>query len=161
MLIRNTRASDIDEVMKIYATAREFMIKTENPNQWGLTHPRRELIESDIANNNAYAVEENGEIIGVFFFKIADDPTYKIIYDGEWIKSGEYGVIHRIAVKYQGRGVASFVYNHCFNIIGNLKIDTHKCNLPMQRSLIKNGFKRCGIIHLESGDERIAFQKVK
>jgi hypothetical protein len=30
----------------------------------------------------------------------------------------------------------------------------------MQRSLEKNGFARCGIIHLASGDERIAYQKV-
>jgi hypothetical protein len=30
----------------------------------------------------------------------------------------------------------------------------------MQKCLIRNGFKYCGIIYLESGAERIAFQKI-
>ena len=161
MLIRNTTLSDIEEVMQIYASAREFMRKTGNANQWGNTHPARELIEADIENEVGYVVEENNEIIGVFFFKIGDDPTYKKIHGGDWIHDGEYGVIHRIAVKYRGRGIVDYVYDQCFKQIQNLKIDTHKDNIPMQKSLAKNGFKRCGIIYLESGDERIAYQKVE
>ena len=39
------------------------------------------------------------------------------------------------------------------------QIDTHKDNIPMQRVLLRNGFVYCGIIHLENGDERIAYQK--
>ena len=160
MLIRNTRPEDIDAVMKIYAEAREFMRQTGNANQWGNGHPARDLIESDIANNDGYVVEDMGEIIGTFFFKIGEDPTYKRIYDGEWVQDGEYGVIHRIAVKYHGRGIVKFVYDHCYDLINSLRIDTHRDNIPMQRSLEKSGFRRCGIILLASGDERIAFQKV-
>lgn len=160
MLIRNTEAHDLEAVMEIYASAREFMRDNGNGSQWGQTHPRRELIEADIENKNGYVVEENDEIVGTFFFKIGEDPTYKVIHGGEWIKDGEYGVIHRIAVKHHGRGIVGFVYNHCFEIINNLRIDTHKDNIPMQRSLEKAGFKYCGIIHIDSGDERIAYQKV-
>lgn len=29
----------------------------------------------------------------------------------------------------------------------------------MQKTLIKNGYRVCGTIYLENGDERIAFQK--
>ena len=108
-----------------------------------------------------YVVEENNEIIGAFFFKIGIDPTYVNIHDGEWINDNEYGVIHRIAVKYHGRGIADYIYKQCFKQIQNLKIDTHRDNIPMQKSLTKNGFKRCGIIYLESGDERIAYQKAE
>ena len=161
MRIRKTLPTDIDAVMEIYAIAREFMRNTDNKNQWGTTHPRREVIESDIANADGYVVEENGEIIGTFFFKIGDDPTYESIYNGNWVNEDRYGVIHRIAMKYQGRGIASFVYNYCFNRIRNLKIDTHERNIPMQHSLIKNGFVRCGIIYLESGDMRVAYQKAE
>ena len=161
MLIRNTTASDIDEVMRIYASAREFMRECGNASQWGNSHPARELIEADVANKTGYVVEENSEIIGTFFFKIGEDKTYKKIYNGKWLCGGEYGVIHRIAVKYHGRGVVGFVYNHCFNIINNLRIDTHRDNTPMQRSLEKAGFKYCGVIYLENGDERIAYQKAK
>ena len=160
MLIRNTTYEDLDEVMSIYAVARDFMRSTDNGSQWGTTHPRRELIESDIEKKCSYVVEENGEILGVFFFRTGNDPTYETICDGKWLDDDEYGVIHRIAMKYQGRGVATFVYNHCFNIINNLRIDTHERNLPMQHSLTKNGFVKCGTIYLESGDSRIAYQKV-
>ena len=160
MKIRNTRPSDLDAVMEIYGIAREFMRANKNANQWGSMHPKRELIVSDIADNDSYVVEENGEIIGTFFFKVGDDPTYETIYDGKWIDSGKYGVIHRIAMKYQGRGIASFVYDYCFNMISNLRIDTHADNIPMQRSLVKCGFVRCGTIYLESGAPRVAYQKV-
>ena len=159
MIIRNTRPEDLDDVMQIYAEARRFMRDNGNKDQWGNSHPRREMIESDIKNKCGFVVENNGEIIGTFFFKIGEDPTYIRIYDGEWIDDKKYGVIHRIAVKYHGRRIASFVYDHCYSIINNLKIDTHKDNIPMQHSLVKNGFVRCGTIYLESGDERVAFQK--
>lgn len=161
MIIRNTLPSDIEDIMEIYASARAFMRKSGNKNQWGTSHPARELIEEDIKSKNGFVVEENGEIIASFFFKIGIDPTYVKIYDGKWINDREYGVIHRIAVKYQGRGIVGLVYNHCFNLINNLKIDTHRDNIPMQKSLLKSGFKYCGVIYLENGDERIAYQKAE
>lgn len=159
MQIRNTLPTELDEVMEIYAQARAFMRATGNADQWGDNHPSRQLIESDIRCGKSYVVESDSEIIGVFFFDICDDPTYKQIYDGKWLNSNKYGVIHRIAVKYHGRGIADFVYKHCFSVAKNLKIDTHADNIPMQNSLRKNGFVRCGIIYLASGDERIAYQK--
>ncbi|MGU9047176.1 GNAT family N-acetyltransferase, partial [Clostridium perfringens] len=33
-------------------------------------------------------------------------------------------------------------------------------NISMQRAVVKNDFKKCGIIYLEEGSERIAFEKV-
>ena len=55
----------------------------------------------------------------------------------------------------------SKIYSYCFDIVKSLRIDTHRQNIPMQNSLVKNGFRYCGIIYLESGDERIAYQKVE
>ena len=48
MKIRRTSLSEINDVMKIYEAAREFMLKTGNPNQWGKTNPPQEKIENDI-----------------------------------------------------------------------------------------------------------------
>lgn len=58
------------------------------------------------------------------------------------------------------RGAASFCLNWAFNKCGNLKIDTHRDNIVMQHLLDKNGFKYCGVVYLENGSERIAYQKV-
>ena len=42
----------------------------------------------------------------------------------------------------------------------HLRIDTHHDNAIMQHVILKNGFTRCGIIHIASGAERIAFEKI-
>ena len=80
---------------------------------------------------------------------------------------GEYAVIHRIAVseKIKGKGTAAkiikLIEEKCKEKnIKSIKIDTHKDNISMQRLLEKSGFKYCGIIYLEDGNERIAFEKI-
>ena len=160
MNIRKVQIRDVDAIMNIYASAREFMRASGNPNQWGDGYPSRELIEADINSELLYMVEDEGEIIACFFFKVGEDPTYARIYEGEWIDGGEYGVIHRIAVKYNGRGIIARVFEFCSGISRSIRIDTHRDNIPMQRALEKNGFTRCGIIYLLSGDERIAYQRI-
>jgi len=160
MNIRKTLPTDLDAVMEIYASAREFMKSNGNPDQWGDNYPPRELIETDIASGAAYVAEEQDEIVACFFFKIGVDPTYVNIYDGQWLDDQEYGVIHRIAVKYHGRNIIGRIFNHFAAVSNSLRIDTHRDNKPMQRSLEKNGFKKCGIIYLENGEERIAFQRI-
>ena len=160
MIIRKATPSDINDVMEIFSRAREFMRSAGNNEQWSNGYPSREVIENDQQSGCSYVVVDNGEIIGTFFFKIGIDPTYVKIYDGEWISDEEYGVIHRIAVKYHGRNIASFVYNYCFERVKSLRIDTHRDNIPMQKSLMKNGFVYCGIILLASGDERLAYQRI-
>ena len=37
-------------------------------------------------------------------------------------------------------------------------MDTHRDNAVMQHVMEKNGFKKCGIIYLLSGDPRVAYQ---
>jgi hypothetical protein len=53
----------------------------------------------------------------------------------------------------------SFCFDFALSQCKNVKIDTHRDNIPMQRALEKKGFSYCGIIHIANGDERIAYQK--
>ena len=46
-------------------------------------------------------------------------------------------------------------------ITDNIRIDTHKDNTIMQHNLDRYGFKYCGIIHIASGAERLAYQRLK
>ncbi len=162
MHIRLAQRSDLKEILSIYAAARRFMCESGNPDQWGAVNPPAWRTEEDIAAQKLY-VAEDGAISAVFFFDIGDDPTYAVIYDGQWLNDEPYGVIHRIAVSdaARGKGVAGFCFDYAFSRCGNLKIDTHRDNIPMQKALAKHGFKKCGIIHLANGDERIAFQKTE
>lgn len=159
MKIRRSSRSDMDEILKLYVKAREFMTIHGNPNQWGKNHPEISLIEQDIDHNNSYVCTDDGKIVGTFMFVEDNDPTYAKIYQGEWINNEPYGVVHRIASAKGKRGVATACLEWCFKKCGNIRIDTHRDNFPMQNLLKKNGFVQCGIIHLKNGDERIAFQK--
>lgn len=160
MFIRPATALDVSAADSIYKMAKTFMKKGGNPDQWTGDYPSGYDVELGIAEGVSYVCEDEGEIVATFLFKpYADDPTYHKIYDGEWLSDEPYSVIHRIAVKHHGRGIADFIFSECFKILPNIKIDTHRDNLPMQRCLEKNGFKYCGIIYLENGDERLAFQK--
>ena len=67
--------------------------------------------------------------------------------------------MHRIASGGTRRGCASFCLDWALNQCGNLKIDTHRDNRIMQHLLDKNGFTYCGIIYLDDGTERLAYQK--
>lgn len=159
MRIRKTKTEDIDKIIEIYTAARRFMRENGNPSQWNKSYPERSDILSDIAAGNSYVCEDRDEIVAAFYFCVGVDPTYEKIYNGSWKNTDEYGVIHRIAVKYNGRGIVGFCFDECYKIIPNLRIDTHRDNFPMQRALLKSGFQYCGIIYLESGDERLAYQK--
>jgi len=159
MYIRKTETTDLDDVMRIYEDARKFMKENGNPHQWKDNYPDKELIIKDIEEGKSYVCIDDGDIAGVFFFSIGPDPTYLNIYQGNWLNDEPYGVIHRIASSNRKKGVATFCLNWCFDKWPNIRIDTHRDNIIMQNFLIKNGFTQCGIIYLEDGDERLAYQK--
>lgn len=157
-MIQKAVVAQLPQIMEIYAQARVFMAQNGNPDQWGTAYPTEDMIRRDIENGKCYVNLENGNIRAVFYFAVEEDPTYGYI-EGAWLSDRPYGVIHRIAVGENGRGVAAECFRFAYERCGNLRIDTHEMNIPMQRCLAKNGFVRCGIIYLEDGDPRIAFQK--
>ena len=161
MIIRKSTLKDVEQIEKIYAHAKEFMRANGNPNQWKGDYPNAFDAEEDVKNGIGYVCESDGEIVGVFAFNIAVEPTYNTIYNGAWQNDLPYAFMHRIAVSSHGKGVVDFCIDHCFKLCHNLKIDTHRDNIPMQKVLKRNGFSYCGIIYLENGDERLAFQKCK
>ena len=161
MLIRKTREEDLVAVAEIYESAKRFMAENGNPTQWNVGGPDLAVARADMEKGVGYVLEEDGEILAAFMFSVGNDAIYDKIYEGEWKNTLPYAVIHRIAVKVQGRGLIDYCINECFRICPNLKIDTHRNNIPMQKALSKRGFEYCGIIYLENGDERIAYQKTK
>ena len=160
MYIRKTTETDLVAIEEIYKEAKRFMRESGNPNQWRDGYPNAESARQDMLDGIGYVCVEDNEVVAVFAFGKGIDKTYEIIYDGAWVNDLPYAFIHRIAVKKHGMGIVDFCFSECFKIHPNLKIDTHENNIPMQKVLMRNGFKRCGIIHLENGEERIAFQKV-
>ena len=157
--IRHTENSDLTDVMRISEYARAQMKINGNPNQWRDTYPTEALIIDDIKNKNSYVIEKDGVICGVFAFIIGDDPTYQRI-EGQWKNNAPYGAIHRVASSGMMRGVFPACVKFCEAKISNLRVDTHFDNKIMQHQIEKSGFEKCGIIYIEDGSPRIAYQKV-
>lgn len=156
--VRKAQSEDLPRILEIYAIARKFMAETGNPTQWGSTHPPRQTLEADIPAGNLYVVEEDG-IHGAFAYFTQPDPTYAVIEDGAWLDDSPYGTIHRIASDGSG-GVFSAALRFALAQNPHVRIDTHQDNRVMQHVLQKHGFTPTGIIYLENGDPRIAYERV-
>lgn len=160
MEIRKTRPEELDVLLKMYEHARMFMASHGNPSQWGNSYPSPQILMDDINAGNSYVCTEHDHIIATFYYKEGPDDIYMRIYEGEWLNEAHYGVVHRITSDGSIRGAASFCLQWALEQCGNLKIDTHHDNIVMQHLLDKNEFKYCGVVYVEDGTERIAYQKV-
>lgn len=157
-MIRKTQNDDIKEILRIYDNARLFMRQHGNNSQWADGYPNHESLIMDMKNEASYVVVENGVILGTFAFYIGVEETYNKIYDGAWKDDSPYGYIHRIASSGIIKNFTKLAFDYGVSQIHHLRIDTHRDNEPMQNALKRYGFTYCGIIYLQSGDERMAFE---
>ena len=160
-MIQKATLTQLPEILKLYARARSFMAQTGNPDQWGDVYPPEEMIREDIKNGKSYVNLENGNICAVFYFAVEEDPTYGYIEDGAWLDPSPYGVIHRVASNGTVPGTLRRCLDFCREKIRHLRIDTHADNYPMQHLLDKMGFTRCGIVYMEDGSPRIAYERME
>lgn len=168
MIIKKADKNNLTEILKIYKEAREYMALNGNKDQWGTNYPPRELIEKDITEGKSYiAFDEENKICGVFYFAIENDPMYNIIEEGQWLNNNPYAVVHRIAVSMNthNKGIASKCIDYAVRLckesnIFDLRMDTHRDNVPMQHFLVKKGFEKCGVVFVDDGTERLAYHKV-
>jgi len=166
MEFRRAVEDDISRIMEIIEQARAYF-RSKGIDQWQNGYPNPDIIGSDIKNNYGYVLLKDNKIIATVAVSFDGEKTYEKIYGGRWITDGEYAVIHRLAVDngYKGQGIASVILEHieelCIaNGVYRIKVDTHEDNLSMQRLLEKNNFVHCGIIYLEDGSKRLAYEKV-
>ena len=156
--IRDAAAADFERIMEIYRYAQEFMIRSGNPTQWARRYPDADLIRSDIRQNVCKVITDGDTIHGVFALFAGEEPTYAQIEDGSWLNDAPYLTIHRIAGDGQAHGLFACAADYCKRICSNVRVDTHADNLIMQGLIQKNGFTRCGVIHVKDGTPRIAYQ---
>ena len=169
MRIRKAAPGDLDAVERIYEEARRFMRQSRNQTQWQNGYPAREDALSDMERGGLYICEEEpaegqeaaGEPLAVFSFFVGEEPNYRVIEEGNWAYPGPYGVIHRIAVseKARGKGAARFCMEYAEQHAPAMRIDTHADNLPMQGLIKSCGYRYAGIIFVEDGTPRYAYEK--
>jgi len=129
--------------------------------------PRASLGRDDevITPADGHAAISNGAeggvekpIVGYFALLPSPEPTYSYI-DGAWLTDEPYGVIHRMASHPDAHGIFSAVIDFASSRYAHLRIDTHRDNRIMQHLILKHGFTYCGIIWLQDGTERLAYER--
>lgn len=159
--IRHATAADVDSIMRVLDAAKQVMRDAGNENQWINGYPTVEAVLSDIEQDGAIVVEDDGVVVAYFAFLPSPEPTYAKIYEGQWLDDTlPYHVVHRMGAVPTARGIFPSAMDYCFAHAPNIRVDTHRDNKIMQHLLTKHGFKYCGIIYLLNGDERLAYQKM-
>ncbi|WP_415329584.1 GNAT family N-acetyltransferase [Clostridium perfringens] len=166
MEFRQANISDLDQIVEIIELSKKYL-KEAKVDQWQDGYPAKEDLRRDIESRNSYVLTNKDEIVATTVISLDGESTYNSIFNGEWITNEEYIVMHRVAVhdRYKGKGIFKELIKEAENLalnkgIFSIKIDTHRDNISMQKAVLKNDFKKCGIIYLEDGSERIAFEKV-
>lgn len=168
MKIRKLTAAELPQVAELYEQARAAL-KAQGIDQWQDGYPNIKTAERDIDNGTSYVLEDDsGEIIATACLAFGREPTYEKIFYGKWsAEPEEYGFLHRIAVAphAKGRGAAGLMFDELKRLAKDRSIqvvrgDTHRDNKTMQRVMEKNGLSYRGVIYLEDGSERLAYELV-
>ena len=136
-----------------------------NHDQWSAPgFPDDSLLLRDIARGGGFVIESvipseaKESIVAYFALLPSPEPTYDYIA-GAWLTDEPYGVIHRMASYPEVHGIFSTIIDYAASHYAHLRIDTHRDNRIMQHLIEKHGFTYCGIIWLEDGTERLAYER--
>jgi GNAT superfamily N-acetyltransferase len=165
MEFRKASFDDLPGIMEIIRQAKIYM-NENNLDQWKDGYPDENIIRSDIEKACSYVLVDNGTPAGTAAVFFDEERTYRQIFEGKWQTLGDYAVVHRVAVSsaYRNTGAAGVMMKYIEQLaiskgVHSVKIDTHEDNQPMRKFLKKCGFQYCGIIFLENGDKRLAYEK--
>ena len=164
-MIRPATEADLPAVLPVFEAAKAIMRADGNHDQWGAPgFPGDALLLRDIARGGGFVISSEAEgeveksIVAYFALLPSPEPTYDVI-DGAWLTDGPYGVIHRIASYPEVHGIFSAVIDFAAARYPHLRIDTHRDNRIMQHLIDMAGFTYCGVIWLEDGTERLAYER--
>ena len=166
MEFRKAVPSDLTRIMEIIKDA-QLYLKELGIDQWQNQYPSEETILTDMQNGHGYVLLDEENIIATVAISFDGEPTYEHIYGGAWLSNQDYAVIHRLAVRKtsKGNGLSTDIMKLTEELckecsITSIKIDTHEQNLGMQHILKKIGYTYCGVIYVEDGTKRLAYEKL-
>lgn len=167
MKVRPAAKSDINDVLGCVRRIKCEYFEANNINQWADDYPSREIFAADVEKKSLYVMHMGEVLVGFGVFSAEKESCYSDI-DGAWLTSGEnYLVVHRFGINpdWHGMGMGTALLGLADKIcevkkIVSVRVDTHEDNISMQKLLEKCGYSKCGIIRLENGEPRIAYEKV-
>ena len=156
--IRQARESDIDTVTAMYDYSRSLMRAAGNMTQW-VGYPTREHVAADVALGASWLVTADGTPVGSFALVPGEEPTYGIIVRGRWMDpSSPYVTLHRMAKATAVHGIAETAFAFAKERHPYLRVDTHESNTAVRHILEQQGFVYSGIVFMDDGTERLAYE---
>ncbi|OOQ57804.1 GNAT family N-acetyltransferase [Mucilaginibacter pedocola] len=138
--------------------------KAEGSGQWQDGYPNPAVIENDIKQRTGFVLLKDGTIAAYASIAKNQEPAYERI-QGKWLTSGDFLVVHRIAVssEHGGRGIAGQIMGFAESMalrqgIHSIKADTNYDNAAMLKTFDKRVYKYCGEVSIR-GQSRMAFEK--
>lgn len=161
------RKATLDELSQIWEIIKGAIARraADGSRQWQEGYPNPDVIKDDIERGAGYVLAEGDEITCYAAIFINDEPAYDTI-DGEWLSTGDYVVVHRIAVaqNHIGKGLAQQIMIGIEgfaldNGIHSIKVDTNFDNPAMMKTFEKLGYAFCGEVILHNAPRR-AYEKI-
>ncbi|WP_322174147.1 GNAT family N-acetyltransferase [Acutalibacter caecimuris] len=164
--LRKATPADIPAMAGLYEQARQALAAA-GVNQWQDGYPNAASAGADVQSGTAYVLVEGGRVVACACLAFGQEPTYAVIEQGNWLGQGPYGYLHRVAVSgaAKGRGAAGRFFAELERQaraqgLGAIRGDTHRDNRPMQRVMAKAGLTLRGVIYVEDGTPRLAYEKL-
>lgn len=156
--VRHSTYDDLPRIQEILYGCRAFMKCHGNPNQWEDMDRVIRKTREDIDKGDSYVLLEGGTIEAVFTLALGIDPTYLYIEDGAWLNDKPYVTIHRIGSSFRYHGILKEAVDLALTMASDVRVDTSVDNVPMRNGLGKLGFQYCGVIYIDTGESRLAYQ---
>ena len=161
MIIRKAELQDLDSIVRILLEQKKYL-KDKGIPQWQGEYPNEDTFKNDIAEGRLYVLADQNEV-KAFFALIYPDHNYDYIEDGKWLDDSKYIAVHRMAVDSpcKGKGCAGIIFDYLKSNYPHIRIDTHARNSSMIRAVTKNNFEYCGVVYMEDGTKRNAYEWLK
>ncbi|MEA4822699.1 MAG: GNAT family N-acetyltransferase [Clostridiaceae bacterium] len=164
--LRRACGTDMYAIHRMITDGRASL-KSRGVDQWQDFFPGERDFARDIALAQLWVLTDDANApIAVAALCFGEDPSYRVITEGDWLGSLPYAAIHRVAVSNgcKGRGVAGILFRALCGIARDsgcrtVRIDTHEDNASMRRALEKSGFAFRGRIRTTHGSPRVAYEK--
>jgi ribosomal protein S18 acetylase RimI-like enzyme len=151
MRIRIATQDDLPALMALVRRVVPLMLATGN-RQWDEGYPNEPVFEQDIALEQLWVAEVEGNIAGVAALATDQEPEYA---QASWDMGAKALVVHRLAVDpaFRGAGVASALMQKAEEVAVErnfdvVRVDTNTENRATQRLFPKLGYRFAGEIGL-------------
>ena len=148
--IRPATAADLPALRPVFEAAKGIMRADGNAEQWSAPgFPPDNLLLRDIAREGGFVIENRWPVE-------AGHDEEKTVMPG---LTGHLAAPRIVAYFALLHGIFSTIIDYATSRFAHLRIDTHRDNRIMQHLIEKHGFTYCGIIWLEDGTERLAYER--